>query len=737
MLSTHTSFCRICPSYCPIVVTVADGRAIEVRGDADAPLFDGYTCPKGRALPEQHSGPARLLSSMKRGDDGHYAPIASAQAMDEIVSRVEKIIGRHGPRSVALYFGTGISSFTEVVSVASAWMSAIKSPLIFSANTIDKPGAQIAQAAHGIWSAWHPPFEAADAWIIVGLNPLISKSGGFPPNNPGGRLKEAIKHRDFKLIVIDPRATESSKRAHIFLQPLPGEDPAILAAMLNVIIQERLYDADFIAANVAGFEALKRAVTPFTPDYVAQRADVPAAKLIEAARVYAGARYAGIGCGVGPSFSMNGALTDYLSLCLTTVCGFWSRAGDTVQKPNVLLPPYTPRAEAKPPFKGWSDDHKLRVRGLGLSAAGWPTAALAEEILLEGPGQIRALFCLGGNPMMAWPDQHRALRALQSLDLLVTSDFEMSATARQSHYVIAPKLTLETPNTTALLENIRYAGHLRGIDVPYAHYTPRIVAPPPGSDLIEDWEFYYGLAERMRLPLTITTTYGIGQHGEAPPHTFILDLTAKPSTEELLERLFENSRVPLREIKKYPHGHVFHDVDQVVQPKKAGNDTRLDAGNVHMMDDLGKLLGQRPVTLCGTTEFLLLPRRANKVMNSGGRNLPNRVGAQSYNPAFMHPDDLARLSIAPGDRVKIASRHGWVIAIAGADERLRRRCLSITHAYGVNPGEDENPERVGCNVGRLLSTDTEFDPITGIPRMGGFPVTVEKLSAASRYLANV
>src|SRR5882762_3661936 len=120
MLSTHTSFCRICASYCPIVVTVADGRAIEVRGDVDAPLFDGYTCPKGRALPEQHSGPERLLSSMKRGADGRYAPIASAQAMDEIVSRVEKIIGRHGPRSVALYFGTGISSFTEVVSVASA-----------------------------------------------------------------------------------------------------------------------------------------------------------------------------------------------------------------------------------------------------------------------------------------------------------------------------------------------------------------------------------------------------------------------------------------------------------------------------------------------------------------------------------------------------------------------------------------------------------------------------------------
>jgi anaerobic selenocysteine-containing dehydrogenase len=666
---------------------------------------------------------------MKRGPDGRYAPIASEAAMDEIADRVTKIIEKHGPRSVALYTGTGIASAYEVVHVASAWMAAIQSPMIFSANTIDKPGFQIAQAAHGNWSAGHPPFDQADAWIVVGSNPIISKSGAFPPNNPGQRIKDAIRARDLKLIVIDPRATETTKRAYIHLQAKPGEDPAILAAILNVIIREKLYDTAFIAENVDGFEALARAVAPFTADYAAQRADIPADKLIEAARVFASARSAGIGSGVGPSFALTGAITEYLASSLMTICGFWSRAGETVRKPNVLLPPYTPRAEAMPPFPAWGFGQNLRVRGLGLSASGWPTAALAEEILLEGPGQIRALFCFGGNPLMAFPDQTLAHRALASLDLLVTSDLEMTATARVSHYVMAPKLTLETPNTTALSERIKYFNQLWGIDGPHAQYTPKIVDPPAGSDLIEDWELYYGLAKRMSLPLTIKLTFGMGPHAELPPRSFDLDMGRKPTTDELLELIYEGGRVPLGEVKKFPRGRVFREAEQIVAPKRADCVARLDVGNPDMMSRLEALAGPPKSRQQDDARFLLLPRRANRSLNSAGRNLPKLQRGIFYNPAFMHPEDLARLGLSVGDKVRIISDHGSVESFASADEGLRRGCLSMTHAYGANPGENDDPELVGCSVDRLTSTVAEFDPITGIPRMGALPVTVEKVPA--------
>ena len=724
MKQTRPSICRICPSYCPILVTVEDGRAVDVKGDPRAPLYDGYTCPKGRALPAQHNAGTRLFSSLKRNSDGSHEAIASETAMDEIAVKLREIIEKYGPRAVALYMGTGQCTFPEVGAIASGWMKSIGSPMIFSANTIDKPGAQLAQAAHGMWSAWHPPFETADTWIVVGLNPIISKSGGFPPNNPGRRLKDAIR-RGMKLVVIDPRLTETAKRAHIHLRVRPGQDPAVLAALINVIVREELYDRAFIAENVTGFDALAGAVTPFTPESVAEWAGVSATDLIETARLFAGSRNAGIGSGIGPSFSLTGTLTDYLILCLYSLCGFWSREGDACQKPNVLLPAFTPRAEAKSPYPGWGYDRKLRVRGLGLSASGWPTAALAEEILLDGDGQIRALLCLGGNPMMAWPDQKLAMKALQSLDLLVTNDWEMSATARLSHYVIAPKLSLESPNTSAILESFKYIGHNRGIDGPYARYTPKIVDPPPGSDLIEDWELYYGLAKRIGGPLDVTMTYG-GEHAEAPPHTFTIDLDHKPSTDELLELLFQNSRVPLAEIKKYPHGHVFHDADQVVQPKRAGHAGMLDVANQHMMDRLAAL-SDLPPAVQEPSQLILLPRRTNRIMNSAGRNLPVLTAGCLYNPAFMSPQDLGSLGISPGDHIKIESQHGSIIGIAQEDDSVPPGYLSITHGYGGNPGETEEPELVGCNVGRLISTDAEFDPINGIPRMGGLLIKIELL----------
>jgi anaerobic selenocysteine-containing dehydrogenase len=646
--------------------------------------------------------------------------------MDEIAAKVRDVIEHYGPRSVALYFGTGIAAFFPLPSVAAGWMQAIGSRMIFSSNTIDKPGAQIAQAAHGTWLAGHPCFESAEAWVLVGVNPVISRSGGFPPNNPGTRMKEAVTERGMKLIVIDPRVTQSAQRAHIHLQCKPGEDPSILAAMIHIIIGEKLFDAAFVAENVTGLRELERHVAPFTPQYVASRAGVPREKLIEAARIYGTARYAAVGCGTGPSFAMHGGLTEYLSSCLMSLCGNWSREGSVVCKPNVLMPQYTPKAQPLAPFPAWGFGEQLRVRGLGESASGMPTGALADEILLEGAGQVRVLFNLAGNPMMAWPDQRKAARALNSLELLVTNDYEMGATARLSHYVIAPKLTLETPCTTAMLENIKYVQHLRGIEAPYAQYTPRIVAPPRESDLIEDWELFYGLAQRMGLQIDVTTTFGLKSHAERPPDTVSLDMDSKPSSEQLLEMIHRTSRVPLAEVKKHAHGRIFHEIREVVQPRDPACTARLDVANPHMMSELQQVLSEcaRDIHHGGAFPFLLIPRRVNHLMNSAGHTNPKLVTGKRYNPAFVHPDDLQALGIPNGTLVQINSPHGEIIAIVEMDEHVRRGVVSMTHGYGRNPGEDENPHEDGCNVGRLMSDDSEYDPITGIPRMGAVPIAI-------------
>ena len=195
-------------------------------------------------------------------------------------------------------------------------------------------------------------------------------------------------------------------------------------------------------------------------------------------------------CGTGPSFATHSTLTEYLALCLTSLCGHWAHEDEPLAKPNVLFPGYEARAQPWSPFKGWGFEPRLRVRGLGGCASGLSAAALADEILLPGDGQVKALIVGGGNPMMAWPDQNRTFAALKSLGLLVTLDTEMTATAELSRYVIGPKLTLETPMTTYMPESVKYYGTTRDFPAPFAAYTPALVEPPAGSDVIEDWAFF-------------------------------------------------------------------------------------------------------------------------------------------------------------------------------------------------------------------------------------------------------
>lgn len=167
--------------------------------------------------------------------------------MDDIAAKLTAIIREHGPRSVALYAGMGLVPFVASTAIASGWLKGIGSQMFFTAGSIDKPGILIALAHHGMWQAGQPRFETAVAWLLVGINPVISKSPGFPGQNPGRLLKD-MAATDVKLIVIDPRVTETARRAHIHIQPRPGEDAAILAALIHAILDEGLEDKAFVAA---------------------------------------------------------------------------------------------------------------------------------------------------------------------------------------------------------------------------------------------------------------------------------------------------------------------------------------------------------------------------------------------------------------------------------------------------------------------------------------------------------
>jgi anaerobic selenocysteine-containing dehydrogenase len=476
--------CRACHAHCGLIVDFEDGVPVSTHGDKHNPAFDGFSCIKGRRLSHHHTLPSRLLSSKKSSADGSHHDIHWQDAAGEMAQRLEAIIAEHGPDSVALYIGTFGYNNLNGHAFALALMDAIGSSSRFTSVTIDQPGKGIALACHGPWLAGPYRVDEWDGLMLVGTNPVISMNGGLGMN-PAKRLFDARK-RGMELIVIDPRKSESAKEADLFLQCRPGEDPLILGAITRIILEEKLYNSDFVKAEVDGLEALQATLAPFDPGKVAAHAGIASADLVKAARMFGSWQRGSISVGTGPNMSGYGNATEYLNLALTSLMGHWRKPGEVKQNSGVFIKPAPAIAASPGPMPAWGFGRKMRIRGLEESASGLPTAALADEILTPGDGQIKALICLGGNPMLAWPDQIKTYEAMQALDLLVCLDPRMSKTCELADYVVAPKLHYEVFGCTAAPEMFGMFGAGWGFEGPYGQVSEPIMTPPEGSDLCEE-----------------------------------------------------------------------------------------------------------------------------------------------------------------------------------------------------------------------------------------------------------
>lgn len=706
-----TAICRFCHATCGLVATLEAGRITKLRGDLDNPMYTGYSCIKGRNYHEFHASPDRILKPLRRNVNGDFESVASREALAEIAAKTRSILDRYGSRAVAMYGGTFSHFCPAGVMLREAFMDAIGSPMRFSNATIDQPGKPISMALHGKWGAGPQDFAEADVCLLVGANPLVSMWGGIPSFNPARRLHEARK-RGLKLIVIDPRRSETARKADLHLQCLPGQDVALLAAMLRVIIEEGLHDKAFVAAETEGFAQLRETVAAFSPERVAAVAGVTADDIVAAARLFARAQRGNATSGTGPSMAPHGVLMDYLVLALNTICGRWVKAGERMPNRGVLFRQFSGVARAEKPRSAVGSGEALRVRGLTDTAAGLPTAALADEILTPGEGQVRALFVIGGNPLLSWPNQEKTRRALESLELLVVIDPMLSATARQAHYVIGPRLGFESPAITFGNEGITVYGLSLGYPEPYAQYQPALIEPPAGSDVLEDWRIFFELGRQMGLSLAFR-----GQP---------FDMASPPTTDRLLETFVAKSRVPLEQIKRVPHGAIFPDPKPLADPKPLDWPHRLQLAATLMMQELATVAAELPITagLPSTAQqidrdypWLLVTRREHAVYNSVGQRLPALRKRLSHNPVYVHPDDAGALGLLDDMSIEIESRHGRTRARVRLADDIRRGVISLAHGF-----EEANPAA-------LIDDASGFDALSGLPRMSAIPVRI--LRAAS------
>ena len=705
MVETKKSFCRFCHAFCPIEVDVEDNKVIEIRGDTSNPIYGGYTCIKGRHLPDQHNHADRIRTSLKRMPDGSFQPISSEQALDEIAARLSAIVEEHGPRSVATYNGTYAFCNAITLSVSRAWHKGVKSPSYYTSVTIDQPAKAIAASRHGTWMGGSHGFDTADVAMLIGNNPVVSMFGGIPPFNPWKRLRDA-QARGLKLIVIDPRKSDVAKRADLFLQVKPGEDPTLLAGIIRVMFDEGLVDGDFLAGNVAHVEELREAVDSFTLDYVEERTGVPAAQVERAARMFAEGPRGVASSGTGANMAPHPNLTEHFVHTFNTLGGRYLREGEVVPNPGVIGAERPWMAQANPPNPAWGKGEPSRVRGLGEVFGEMPTAALSDEIIEPGEGRVRALISVGGNPVGAWPDQLKTIEAMGKLDLNVSIDIRMSQTAKMADYIIAPKLSLERPDLTVLTDSWYPA--------PYAHYTPAMVEAE--DDVIEEWEFFWGVAQRMGTEIKL-----VGG---------LMPMDEKPSTDDVLDLITAKSRIPLDRVREADGGAIFEGETVRVGPKAPGTDARLDVAPPDLVEEMHEVRAEPVVEGAGylpgeVFSHRLISRRMREFYNSSGRDIAGlTVRDGSTNPAFMNPRDGEEYGIEEGAIIEIESGRATILGVAAFTDDIPSGVISMAHSWGDTPENDKDVRKIGGSTNRLVNNAEAYDPITGMARQSAIPVNI-------------
>ncbi|MGI5200219.1 molybdopterin-containing oxidoreductase family protein [Spirillospora sp. CA-108201] len=691
------SYCRFCAASCGTLVEIVDGRIGAVFGNKDHLLSKGFTCPKGRRAGALLQGPHRLTGSLRRGATGEFEPVDGLAASREIGERLRLIRDEHGPDSIALFMGTQQAFTTLTPFVVKSWLRATGSRKLFSTMTIDQSAKWLVPLRMGEYLGGPQPMTDADVWMLSGNNVVLTASGGDGDGplvaDPATQIKHA-RRRGMRLIVIDPRGTETARLADLFLQPRPGTDALLHAGLLRILLTEGLHDAAFCAEYVDGLAELRQAVDAATHERVARECDVPVEDLFLAARMFGGEKRGRFTTGTGANFGPHSNIAEHLADTINIVCGRLLREGEPAWGGSVLMPERPASATVAPPRRTWESGFTSRVGGFGRMNGELPSSILPDEILMPGPDRVRALVVSAGNPMVAFPDEAKIRRALEHLELLVVIDPFLTETARLSDYVIAPTMSYERADHTILMEFF--------FPRPFAAHTPAVVPPPPG--VIEDWEFFYETAAVMGLEMKVA-----GQP---------LDLRRKPTSEQMLELVASRGRVDAAALRGRPDGVFVPGTGAVVGPR--GDDTtRLQLVPPDVLAEIEAALSD--VVEIPAGGFQLISRRLKETVNSLGRGVPG-LDPYDYNPAFLTPADLARLGVPPGGEVVITSAFGSVRAVAQPDETLRSGTVALPHAWSgeVFPGVRGK----GANVNVLTSADEDLQTINRMPRYTAIPVTV-------------
>jgi anaerobic selenocysteine-containing dehydrogenase len=671
--------CTLCYHSCGTRVTVEDGKAVKIRGLESHPLNKGRLCPKGsRALDVVYS-PERLKGPLKRSNGG-FEEISWDQALDEIAEKLTRLKKDFGPQVFGFFCGSiGVENL-EMSTLVHLVRSGFGTPNFFSVESICyRMRIRTRQMTFGRYPTEEPD---SNLYILWGHNPDQSD---FPLKF---FMRKNLK-KGAKLVVIDPKRIPLADQADMYLRIRPGTDGALALAMMNVIIEEDLYDHDFVDRHTTGFNRLVPHVKPFTPEWAAEVTWIAADDIRELARLFASTRGASIFQGTcTQDQTANGTQNSRAFGVLQTITGNINVPGGWVTSPPPRFghPGYSVEGM---PLGG--DEYPLFYELWGRKAPYGVVTLVPESI----PEKLKAFLVTGGNPLMSMPDSNAFKAAFEKLDLLVVHDLFMTDTARAAHYVLPACSHLEKWGT-AYTYNVCHC-------LPYLMLRKKCIEPLHAS--WSEWRFLTELGHRLgmgdRFPWKTEeefVSFMIAPSGLSFDHL----LNEKPQGNYYAEKKYANPdgffRTPSKKIEIYSDA-----LEQV----------GFDPLPTYLEPERGPVRGEK--------SFL---EKYPLILSVGNRNLYYTHSQHHQVEALrkLSPDPLAEVGpetaeiygLEDGDPVVIETNRGRVKMTALVDKRVAEGIVLVPHGWG------------GEANANLLTDHTCREPIMGYPDQKSLQCRIRK-----------
>ncbi|MEO7070899.1 MAG: molybdopterin-dependent oxidoreductase [Nostocoides sp.] len=665
--------CVLCEAMCGLEVQLQGTQIVSMRGHEADPLSRGHICPKAFALQDLHEDLDRLRQPVRRVGE-EWVTIDWPEAIELVADRLSAIQTEHGRDAVAVYLGNPNVHSLGALTHGVSFVRAIKSKNTYSATSVDQlPHQLMSLLLYGHqFLIPIPDIDKTAYFLVLGGNPMASNGSIMTVPDFPGRLRE-LKARGGRMVVFDPRRTETAKVAdeHHFVRP--GTDALLLLAMLNVLFAEHLTRP---AAYVRGVETVQEAVTDFTPEAVESVCRVPADVIRRTARDFAGARAAAAYGRLGVSTQAFGSLCQWAIHALNALTGNLDREG------GVCFP--TPAIDLVGRGilgKGHLGAWRSRVRGLPEFGGELPVATLAEEITTPGVGQVRALVTMAGNPVSSTPGGQHLDAALAGLDFMVSVDFYVNETTRHADVILPPTGPLERDH----YDLIFHAFAVRNT----ARFSSALYGRP--DDARHDWEIYrdlaLALADRSR---RANGSNVIGAIKDLPDRV-ATEARLRLSPAQQIDALLRLSPAGLsvKQLAATPGGRDLGPLVEGQLPDRLQNDTHLvDLASPIVLDDLPRakeLLAQGDsAALEQGRDLLLVGRRHQRDNNSWLHNQVRLTKGRPRHQLLAHPDDLAARGIQGGEYVRVASAAGSVDVEVAASDDMMVGVVSLPHGYGHN-----------------------------------------------------